>query len=208
MQFTRGAEVLCAVIIVIAAGCLSEVSYSPGPIAPNNPIQTKITSAPIFQKAGYIVRPLARFEIEARVLSRERYRFDRGASLSPVDLALGWGPMSDQAVLDQIDISQGGRFYRWRVERYPIPRRAIIEHSANMHMIPADDVVERDLLNVREGEVVRIEGYLVKASSEKGGSWTSSLTRKDSGDGACELVWVENVLSYTPDMAEADYYGE
>ncbi len=205
MQLARGVGIFGVFIVLSVAGCLSEVSYSPGPITPNNPIQEKITSSPIYQKAGYVIRPLARIQIEARVLSRERYRFDRGAAISPVDLALGWGPMSDQAVLDQIDISQGGRFYRWRVDQYPIPRQDIIEHSANMHMVPADDEVEKDLLAVRKGEVVLIEGYLIKATSDNGGVWTSSLTRKDSGDGACELVWVEHVLSYTPDMAQPDY---
>ena len=113
--------------------------------------------------------------------------------------------MSDQTVLDQIDISQGGRFYRWRVKTYPIPRQQIIEHSANMHMIPANDEVRNDLLAVRVGEIVHIEGYLVVATSEDGAIWKTSLTRKDSGDGACELVWVENILSYSPDMALTGY---
>ncbi len=188
-------------VVTLLTGCLSSPSYSPGPIAPNDPVQENLQGGNVYMKAGYAILPLARFQIEARVLSRERYRFDRGASLSPVDLALGWGPMSDQAVLDHIDISQGGRFYRWRADRLPIPRREIIEHSANMHMIPADDLVEKDLLRVREGEVVHIQGYLVKATSEKG-VWKSSLTRKDSGNGACELIWVEEVMSYTPDLAE------
>lgn len=188
-------------ILIFAIGCTSELEYPPGAIAPNDPIQEKISSAPVFQKNGYIIRPLARFVIEARVLSKERYRFDRGAALSPVDLALGWGPMSDQAVLDRIDISQSRRFYRWEVMQYPIPRRDIIEHSANMHMIPADKVVEYDLLDVKVGEVVKIEGYLVRAIGEDGSIWKSSMTRKDSGDGACELIWVEQIQSYRPDVA-------
>jgi hypothetical protein len=47
---------------------------------------------------------LASFDIRARVLARERYRFDRAADLSPIDLALGWGRMSESAVLDQLKI--------------------------------------------------------------------------------------------------------
>ena len=35
----------------------------------------------------------------ARVLGTERYRFDRASELSLVDLALGWGPMSDTRAL-------------------------------------------------------------------------------------------------------------
>jgi len=201
MQGSRKASVLWICLLVGAVGCSSDLRYPPGAIAPHDPVQEHLTATQVYQKAGYVVRPLARFHIEARVLGKARYRFDRGASLSPVDLALGWGPMSDQAVLDQIDISQGRRFYRWRVQRYPIPRHDIIEHSANMHMIPANDDVEQDLLRVQPGEVVHIEGYLVVATSEDGTVWKSSLTRKDSGDGACEVLWVESVLSYRPDVA-------
>jgi len=201
MRLERGIGILVMLVVLSAVGCTLEVQYLPGEIAPNSPIQEKITSAQIHMIGKYAVRPVARFQVEARVLSTERYRFDRGAALSPIDLALGWGPMSNQAVLDQIDISQGGRFYRWRVKSYPIPRQQIIEHSANMHMIPANDEVRKDLLAVRVGEIVHIEGYLVIATSEDGSIWKTSLTRKDSGDGACELVWVENIFSYSPDMA-------
>ena len=205
MWLERGAGILAMLVVLSAVGCASEVRYPPGEIAPNDPVQEKITSAQVHRVGKYAVRPVARFKVEARVLGTERYRFDRGAVLSPIDLALGWGPMSDQSVLDQVHISQGGRFYRWRVKEYPIPRRQIIEHSANMHMIPANDEVRKDLLAVRAGEIVQLKGYLVVASSEDGSIWKTSLTRKDSGDGACELVWVESLISYSPDMAAADF---
>ena len=39
--------------------------------------------------------PRADYDITARILSRADYRFDALADLIPEDLALGWGPMSD-----------------------------------------------------------------------------------------------------------------
>ncbi len=205
MRLERAVGILVMFIVLSAVGCTLEVRYPPGEIAPTDPVQEKLTSAQVHRVGKYAIRPVARFEVEARVLSTERYRFDRGAALSPIDLALGWGPMSDQTVLDQIHISQGGRFYRWRVKNYPIPRRQIIEHSANMHMIPANDEVRKDLLAVRAGEIVQFEGYLVVASSQDGSIWNTSTTRKDSGAGACELVWVESIFSYSPDMTASDF---
>jgi hypothetical protein len=38
--------------------------------------------------------------------------------------------------------------------------------------------------------VVRITGQLVEARDTNGGHWRSSLTREDSGNGACELIRV------------------
>jgi len=144
---------------------------------------------------GYRILPLQKFDFEARVLGTERYSMDREADLAPVDLALGWGPMADPAVLAKVSISQSSRFYYWHVDEWPIPRREIEIHSANMHMIPASADVERTLKSIRTGQHVHFSGYLVEARAPDGWRWVSSLTREDTGAGACELVWVENIAA-------------
>jgi hypothetical protein len=62
-----------------------------------------------------------------------------------------------------------------------------------MHMIPANDDIERRLKSVRAGNLVRIRGYLVEVTGKDGFRWKSSLSRSDTGAGACELVWVESL---------------
>lgn len=169
-------------------------SQPPGVVAPAAPLQVDLDGAAAFELHGHRLTPLARFRVEARVLGVEHYRLDREAALAPVDLALGWGPMSDDRVLSRLRISQGHRFYyySWQGEP-PIPLPAIVAHSANMHMIPADDEVARRLEAVRTGQVVELEGRLVLAQSGDGWQWKSSLSRTDTGPGACELVWVQTL---------------
>lgn len=135
--------------------------------------------------------PLAGFSVEARVLGREDYRIGREATFSPTDLALGWGRMADEAVLAQLDISQGGRWYRYRWrDQPPIPADEIIRSSANMHIVPANDAVAAALGRVEAGQRLRIDGWLVRIDADDGRwHWRSSLSRDDSGDGACELVY-------------------
>ena len=70
----------------------------------------------------------------------------------------------------------------------------IISHSANMHMIPANEKVKQVLLGVRPGELVSFGGYLVRVEKPGGWTWKTSLTRTDSGAGACEVVWVEDLV--------------
>ncbi|NKJ21662.1 hypothetical protein [Dyella sp. SG609] len=164
-----------------------------GVLAPAAPIQDDIANGTVLQRGDVSLLTRAHFELTARVLSREDYRFDAGASLAPVDLALGWGPMSDSAVLAKISISQSHRFYYWRVEEFPIPQRDIEISSANMHMIPADDAVRRALERVRPGQVIHLQGFLVDASRPDGWRWHTSMTREDTGNGACELVFVEEI---------------
>src|SRR5690606_21681074 len=109
------------------------------------------------------------------------------------DLVLGWGPMSDQAVLDAIDISQGGRAYTWWTDAPPVALREIERHSANVHILPASDAIEKQVLALRRGELVELSGHLVQIQGDDGWTWRTSLTRDDTGDGACEVFWVEEV---------------
>ncbi len=169
------------------------VTQPPGVLIADSPKQTTLNRASPFSYKDYRITPLARFKLDARVLARERYRLGREAELAPVDLALGWGPMSDGRVLEQIDISQSGRFYYWRVQQFPIPRRDIEIHSANMHLIPATTEIEERILAIRPGELIRLTGQLVRVEAEDGWHWASSLTREDTGNGACELIWVERL---------------
>jgi hypothetical protein len=166
--------------------------HAPGVLVSDMPLQTRVAER-TFDFEGHQVTQRARFELGARVLSRRNYRFDGGAALSPVDLALGWGPMSDQAVLDQLEISQSSRWYRLKWNPAPIPERDIMGHSSNMHIIPANPVVEDALDRVKAGQLVQLEGYLVDVRGDNGFIWTTSLSRDDTGDGACELFYVERL---------------
>lgn len=149
------------------------------------------SSLAAFRLNAATLTPLAGFSIDARVLSRRDYRSDREADLSPVDLALGWGRMRDDAVLSQLDITQSGRWYRYRYGGTPpIPPSEIDRSAANMHMIPGSRDIATALDEVEAGERVRIDGWLVEAQAQDGWRWRSSTTRDDTGQGACELVYV------------------
>jgi hypothetical protein len=128
------------------------------------------------------------------VLSREDYTLDAGSALAPMDFAVGWQRMSDSSVIEQLDIAHSARFftYHWS-DQPPIPPDEIVRSASNMHLIPANDSVERDLRRVRVGNVVRMTGELVEAHRSDGWTWRSSLSRDDSGAGACELMLVEAI---------------
>ena len=147
---------------------------------------------PRFRLGPATVTPLAGFSLQARVLSREDYRLGREAAYAPTDLALGWGPMAAPGLAERLHVTQGDRWYRygWGPEGPPLPPRLIATHSANMHLIPADDTVARALAKVDADDVVRLDGWLVRIDGDNGWRWQSSLRRDDQGDGACELVYV------------------
>ncbi len=168
-----------------------------GVLVTEHPAQGTLITHTSWQHGHHIIRPLATYGITARVLSTTRYWLTREAEVSPIDLGVAWGEMSDQAVLDQFDISQGGRFlYLHPRQPVAMSREVITAHVANMHLIPEDDAVGQSLKNIQAGEVVRLDGYLVEVEYPDGGRWKSSLSRIDTGEGACELMWVQGAAVY------------
>lgn len=165
-----------------------------GILAPDAPVQEDLKAQPVIDHGDYTITGLAKFSMRGRVLSTEPYWIDRGSGLVPVDLALGWGKMSDSAVLDKLEISQRGRFYFWNTKEsdYPIPKEEISSSSANMHLIPASRTIERRIKEAEKGDIVEFSGYLARADRADGFNWSSSMTRTDTGDGACEVVYVES----------------
>ena len=174
------------------------LEHPPGILVAEIPSQVDLQPSS-FMLGDYELTRKAQFEIRARVLSKEPYYLNRTADLSPLDLALGWGVMSDSRVLDQIDITQGARWYRTKYDLPPpVPEQQIISSSSNMHMIPARKDIERSLKKLREGDIVHLRGYLVDVDHPSGWHWRSSMSRSDTGNGACELVFVESVLVESP----------
>jgi hypothetical protein len=168
------------------------IVYPPGVLIASDPEQTDLPNESSIQHGDFQLKPLAHFSIDARLLHAKRYRWDHQSALVPVDLAVGWGRMSDQSVLDQIKITQSMRFY-WYEYRLPppIPQDEIARHSTNIHIIPANDAIASACESLHAGELIHLEGELVEATGPGIGNWRSSLRRDDTGNGACELLLVE-----------------
>ena len=47
---------------------------------------------------------------------------------------------------------------------------------------------------MRVGDIVHLEGQLIEARGKDGSTWRSSMSRDDTGDGACEVVYVRSLV--------------
>jgi len=170
----------------------------PGVIVADEPLQEQCDTHVVAQVKDYTVTAVARYTIRARVLHTKRYWVD-GDDLVPYDVALGWGPMSDQSVLDRLEISQGNRFffYQWR-SAPPIAEKEIERHAANNHLIAANRSIASVISGLYPGEIVTMQGFLVNVSKPNGFRWNTSLSRTDTGNGACELFYVQGIKAEKP----------
>ncbi len=164
---------------------------SPGVRISSDPVQRNVSNSAAWTFGKYRITPLASYDIDAVVLSTEPYRLGRESELSPIDFAVAWGSMSDQAVIDQIHFAQGNRFLRFSGSQFPLGADEMNSHVANMHLIPATPDIASQFKTAVHGQIVTMSGYLVRVDAQDGFHWVSSMSRSDRGAGACELMWVE-----------------
>jgi hypothetical protein len=187
-------------LLLLAGGCgFLPASSQPAAAAidwSQEPLQTA-TDRPVFtlptRRGEVTIRPRAEFDIAAVVAGAEPYRFDRGAFLSPVDLVMTWGKLPEEPYRSRVGYDQLTRYYFWHTHDGSLDLGYIASHSANMHMIPATRNLERALGHVGSGDRVRIRGQLVDVQLGEEFYWKTSMTRLDTGPGACELIWVEEL---------------
>lgn len=147
------------------------------------------------------IRKVATFNAQVLVLSRHSYGGligDRFAEYAPLDIAVAWGEGARADVHSRVAISQSGRFYYWHAaaDAWQDPRvRTFGKHSANWHLVPANDDIAARFGRIRRNEVVQITGHLVDIDAPDGTRYRTSRTRHDQGAGSCEIILVSEVAT-------------
>lgn len=164
------------------------------------PLQNRFDAPKPLVVRGYSGQAHAGFSGQVQILSMHPYADDWKGLLSPVDLAVGWGPLSHREAIDELRITQSNRFYHWTIPTRQIDNwsaQDVVLNSANIHMVPGNSTIANRLLTLRPGDKVYIEGYLVDVIRPDNMIWETSLTRHDTGPGACEILLLTNI-SYIP----------
>lgn len=145
----------------------------------------------------FVITPTARYVLRGAVVSRETYSSGWNAALSPCDVAMAWGELAADEGWRKLEWSQGYRWYRWRWRgQAPFSKEVIIRNSSNTHIVPATPNVGRAACSLSEGDRAELSGELIRIDGRKGDQWVrwvSSLSRDDTGDGSCELLYLRRL---------------
>jgi len=144
-----------------------------------------------------LIFPQAEYEMTAKVMSKKRYHNGWESRIIPYDLALAWGKLTESEMKKFIKYTQMLRFYFYKFTRdCPLTQEYIGDHSSNNHLIPANKNILNVLRKIRKGDIIQLWGYLVNIKGTYKGkdvNWKTSTSRADTGNGACELIYVEKV---------------
>jgi hypothetical protein len=168
------------------------------------PVQNNLTEIVKLQKelngVTYYIEPKAEYEIEALLIGKEKYSSWDIAQIIPYDLALVWGDFAVKENLEGVDYGQRLRHvsYSYSYDRISLSDEYMSSHISNNHVIPANEDVYQKIKRAKINRRIYLKGYLVRAYIPMGENGNlsvldSSMIRTDSGDGACEIIYVEEV---------------
>lgn len=146
---------------------------------------------------------IAEYSITGRVVSTMSFiGQDIRSKFSPKDIGLAWDVLSDKETDKKVKWSTlKSRFLSyvvydngWVNEMGGFNR--VTASASNNHLIPANNEIKKLIKLIGKNDYIRIEGYLVNVSYEENGrdrTIPTSLSRTDSGNGACEQIYVTSV---------------
>ncbi len=161
-----------------------------------NPVQVNIQKSEITyvstEGTNIPIVLLADYAVEGVIKSKLKYS-DYPSRVAQYDVAIAWGNLNEKEIDKHIRYSQSGRWYYYNFDRdVSVSLSYIAEHSANVHLISKDQLVLKKIENLNKNDHIKLKGYLVNVKFDNG-IWSSSLTRTDTGNGACEIMYVTDV---------------
>lgn len=150
-------------------------------------LNTKIAS---FDYKEATITPKKRIEGEVRILNKKRYFVDSKKDYVPVDFLVGWNELSDTKNVEFIRFPMNGRNYDFKFASPPLPRLKIELETELWHLIPSTNEMRQQLLELRNGHIIKVKGLLVNLEEVGTINWISSET---SGRKNAKLIWVEEI---------------
>lgn len=160
-----------------------------------------------FDRKGYRyeITPLYDYEINGFIVSSYNYnliKFYKKDNVFPVDLCMLWGKNVENKIYQSkgVSFSQDTRFCYYS---YSEINSFNNNEISNNHIVVDSDKLEKQFESLSAGDQVKIKGKLVNVKATSISKlneydppyfeWNSSTTREDTGAGACETIYVEEL---------------
>ena len=171
----------------------------------NEPLQQATEREPfemVHERHTIRVQPVAEYELWGLVVSHNNIHsvadiYHDSSSLDTKDLCVVWGSNLQSGELGKVSFKSGP----WTCYySYPEGVRFAGAEMSNSHLITNQESLRADLDAIRIGDQIRVKGALVDYQLD---DWRdfwrrSSTVRNDSGNGACEVLFFEEIEVLVP----------
>lgn len=175
------------------------------------PVQKRVRQPPIdthVNGVDYRIEPRYAYEINAVVVSLHHsdtwwdYAHKAwGDHVNIMDLCLAWGDSVRSGAYRDVSFSNNQWECNWSYSSERAMKHFSNAQTANNHIVTDDPALAKALRNIKIGDQVRLRGYLVDYTTFKDGrpvgKRVSSESRTDSGNGACEVLYIDGFDNVT-----------
>lgn len=168
------------------------------------PIQTETTKKTFKIKKSnnqYWIEPLFEYSLTGLVVSYRLHDLkggihkrwgENGDNLNIADICVVWGKNINHSILNEIFFYNADYtcFLEWQSQSVGdlFQRNAL----SNNHLLTEDKRIIQTINNIQIGDQIEIKGLLAKYGDNEGEIRGSSITRDDSGNGACETIYLSD----------------
>ena len=170
------------------------------------PQQTETRQSPfdvVVNDVEYQIEPEYAYDLTGMIVS---YRHHEGNSrmhlqandhLNMADVCVVWGD-NTTSELNKIDFWNGIFTCNVFTRDQQAWDSFDMNQLSNNHLISDDEFIRDQVGSIQIGDQIRVRGLLASYSNESGGKRGTSTTRTDTGDGACETIYVEHFRIVQP----------
>lgn len=199
--------VVAAIVFAVAnhkAGRLQEVP--PSTLSPmitdTEPVQAETTMPSFnfeYENVKYVVHPRAEYELYGLLVTHNNttgigdiYHDDRSVDLK--DICVVWGRNAASGVYQKIQFWSEPWTCRFGTRDDEVWNDFSLTEVSNNHLLAGTEKVRAVVKGLHVGDQVYLKGYLVDYAHQDYPEQLrqSSLTRTDTGDGACEVFFVSD----------------
>ncbi|MDR2689562.1 MAG: hypothetical protein LBB76_07360 [Azoarcus sp.] len=173
------------------------------PLLEKEPVQRAVSKAPFdtsVKQTTYHIKPLYRYELWGLVVSMHQadgpvdyVHEEWGDHLNAVDICVVWGKNALSGVYEKINFSSGQWTCYYETSDSAAWERFSTAEISNNHILVDRDDIRARLKELRVGDQIYFSGYLAEYSHDGGFFRGTSTIRSDTGNGACETVFIEKI---------------
>ena len=168
------------------------------------PGQTAVSRQPIAVTVGdidYSVQALHKYDLYGMVVSMhdantwwDYLHKEWNDKLNVTDLCVVWGENVRSGAYQDISFSSGQFTCNYQTSSDEAWAAFDTSAISNNHLLAADPALASKMRDIRIGDQIHFSGYLAEYSHNHGFPFKrgTSTVRTDSGNGACETVYVED----------------
>jgi hypothetical protein len=171
------------------------------PALQNPPEQNEISERAFimdWRGSQYVLHPVADYKLTGLVVSRNDIGgisdiYHTSDSVDVVDVCVVWGDNARPEVYKNYEFGSEPFSCWYRPKTWPPATELHIDELSNTHVLAKDESLARRLSRVHLGDQIRLRGRLVNYNPAGASEQLrrSSTVRTDTGNGACEVMYVE-----------------